>query len=98
MARALSNGKILFSALFDGIVLSSRKFSSSVVAFSGKEMLKEKTVLITEMTKSGSATADAASAQMNWIPDPVTGYYRPANHLRDIDPAEQRQMFLNNKE
>ncbi|XP_020597808.1 late embryogenesis abundant protein Lea5-like [Phalaenopsis equestris] len=97
MARALYNGKILFSALSDGIILSSGRFSSSAAAFSEKNLLEEKAVLITGMKKSGSATSDAAAASMHWVPDPVTGYYRPANRIQEIDPAEQRQMFLNNK-
>ncbi|XP_020600328.1 late embryogenesis abundant protein Lea5-like [Phalaenopsis equestris] len=87
MARVLS-------AFCNGIVLSSRKLSSST-AFTGKEMLEEKEALIKEMKKLGSATSDAAAAPTHWIPDPVTGYYRPANSLNEIDPAELRQKFLN---
>ncbi|XP_020588298.1 late embryogenesis abundant protein Lea5-like [Phalaenopsis equestris] len=96
MARAISNGKILFAALSDGLVLSSRQFSSSAAgaaASSGRGLMEEKAVLMSGIKKSVAASSDAA-----WVPDPVTGYYRPANRLREIDPAELRQMFLKSKE
>ncbi|KAL6968537.1 hypothetical protein U1Q18_034340 [Sarracenia purpurea var. burkii] len=32
-----------------------------------------------------------------WVPDPVTGYYRPENHADDVDVAELRETQLNNK-
>ena len=97
MARALSNGKVLFTALSDGFVLSGRRFSSAAAA-AGSVMMEETTVLMKGIMKTGTAAADeAAGAAMPWIPDPVTGYYRPANRLRETDPAELRQIFLKNK-
>lgn len=42
----------------------------------------------------GDHNSEAFSA---WAPDPLTGYYRPANHAVEIDPVELRQMLLNNK-
>ncbi|KAI0504049.1 hypothetical protein KFK09_014997 [Dendrobium nobile] len=94
MARALSNGKVLFAALSDGLVLSGRRFSSAAAA-AGRVMMEETTVLRKGVMKTGTATGDEAA--MSWIPDPVTGYYRPANCLRETDPAELRQIFLKNK-
>ncbi|XAR58421.1 hypothetical protein NMG60_11013806, partial [Bertholletia excelsa] len=32
-----------------------------------------------------------------WVPDPVTGYYRPENHANQIDVAELREMLLKSK-
>lgn len=29
-----------------------------------------------------------------WIPDPITGYYRPENVSNEIDIVELRQMLL----
>ena len=37
------------------------------------------------------------SAKKSWVPDPVTGYYRPENRTDEIDVAELREMLLNNK-
>nr|DAD38111.1 TPA_asm: hypothetical protein HUJ06_008752 [Nelumbo nucifera] len=37
------------------------------------------------------------SAASSWIPDPITGYYRPENHGEEIDVAELRRVLLNQK-
>ncbi|XP_052195675.1 protein SENESCENCE-ASSOCIATED GENE 21, mitochondrial-like [Diospyros lotus] len=42
--------------------------------------------------KGGEETAKTSS----WVPDPVTGYYRPENHANEIDVAELRNMLLKN--
>ncbi|OIW21627.1 hypothetical protein TanjilG_06785 [Lupinus angustifolius] len=45
---------------------------------------------------SGAKNGFDASAS-TWVPDPVTGYYRPINNTHEIDPVELRQMLLNHK-
>ncbi|KAL6499474.1 late embryogenesis abundant protein [Orobanche gracilis] len=35
--------------------------------------------------------------KISWVPDPVTGYYRPENQAKQIDPAELRELLLKNK-
>ncbi|KAG6514105.1 hypothetical protein ZIOFF_024445 [Zingiber officinale] len=45
------------------------------------------------MAKKGKATDDGEVAR-SWVPDPVTGYYRPANEHGGIDPADLREMLL----
>ncbi|KAL3827813.1 hypothetical protein ACJIZ3_016615 [Penstemon smallii] len=45
------------------------------------------------MKKGGSKE----STKTPWVPDPVTGYYRPENHSKEIDAAELREMLLKNK-
>lgn len=32
-----------------------------------------------------------------WVPDPVTGYYRPANRAVEVDAAELRAALLGTK-
>ena len=44
--------------------------------------------------KASVASSEASNA---WAPDPLTGYYRPANRVDEIDPVELRQMLLNHK-
>lgn len=34
------------------------------------------------------------SVESTWVPDPVTGYYRPANRADEIDVAELRELLL----
>lgn len=37
------------------------------------------------------------SNKTSWVPDPVTGYYRPESHAKEIDAAELRNMLLKYK-
>ncbi|KAL8530997.1 hypothetical protein ACS0TY_007849 [Phlomoides rotata] len=37
------------------------------------------------------------SGDISWVPDPVTGYYRPENLAKEVDPAELREMLLKSK-
>ncbi|KAL8137188.1 hypothetical protein V2J09_003189 [Rumex salicifolius] len=34
------------------------------------------------------------STESAWVPDPITGYYRPANRASEIDVAELRDLHL----
>ncbi|XP_052203011.1 late embryogenis abundant protein 2-like [Diospyros lotus] len=36
----------------------------------------------------------AAKSRGAWVPDPVTGYYKPENQANQIDVAELREMLL----
>ena len=36
------------------------------------------------------------SGKTSWVPDPVTGYYRPENRANEIDVAELRDLLLKN--
>ncbi|KAJ1283136.1 hypothetical protein BS78_03G105900 [Paspalum vaginatum] len=36
----------------------------------------------------------AAAAEISWVPDPVTGHYRPANWAAAADPADLRAAHL----
>lgn len=42
--------------------------------------------------KSGEEKA-AAREKVSWVPDPVTGYYKPEN-IKEIDVAELRSAVL----
>ncbi|KAK4357239.1 hypothetical protein RND71_022849 [Anisodus tanguticus] len=44
------------------------------------------------MQKSGEE-----SVKTSWVPDPVTGYYRPEGQANEIDAAELRKMLLKHK-
>lgn len=37
------------------------------------------------------------SNEVSWVPDPVTGVYRPENGANEIDVAELRASLLKNK-
>ena len=47
------------------------------------------------MGKKEVNTAAAAAAEKTaWVPDPVTGYYRPAGGAKEVDAAELRSKLL----
>lgn len=41
--------------------------------------------------------AEESNKTTSWVPDPVTGYYRPESHVKEIDAAELRNMLLKYK-
>ncbi|KAI3800929.1 hypothetical protein L1987_29029 [Smallanthus sonchifolius] len=49
---------------------------------------------VVAMMKKGGEESKKSSA---WIPDPVTGYYKPEGHGDQIDPAELREMLIKHK-
>ncbi|KAK9055838.1 hypothetical protein SSX86_026923 [Deinandra increscens subsp. villosa] len=49
---------------------------------------------VAAMMKKGGEESTKSTA---WIPDPVTGYYKPEGHGNQIDPAELREMLLKHK-
>ncbi|PON88347.1 Late embryogenesis abundant protein [Trema orientale] len=103
MAGSLSKSKLLtgkalslssitrrgYAAASQGSVGAGLSRGGSMSSMVGK--VEERAV---NVMKGESEAAAAASA---WAPDPLTGYYRPANHAVEIDPVELRQMLLNNK-
>ncbi|RZR72657.1 hypothetical protein BHM03_00015565 [Ensete ventricosum] len=54
----------------------------------------EKKTVVRKVVDSSAAASSASSS--SWVPDPVTGYYRPAN-VRVQDAAELREMLLSYK-
>lgn len=44
--------------------------------------------------KAAGEGKDAAGADASWVPDPVTGHYRPANRAASADPADLRAAHL----
>ncbi|XP_066314120.1 protein SENESCENCE-ASSOCIATED GENE 21, mitochondrial-like [Miscanthus floridulus] len=44
--------------------------------------------------KEAGRRAGAAAGEISWVPDPVTGDYRPANWAAAVDPADLRAAHL----
>ncbi|PKA50971.1 Late embryogenesis abundant protein Lea5 [Apostasia shenzhenica] len=97
MARAICSGRALVTALSDGIssLTSRRGFSAASAA--GRGMLAEEKAVMMKGKNDAAALGSDSAAASAWVPDPVTGCYRPANRVRDIDPAELRLMLLKTK-
>lgn len=41
--------------------------------------------------------ADVGERSAFWIPDPITGFYKPADHMDEIDVVKLRNALLNKK-
>ncbi|KAL4383280.1 hypothetical protein GQ457_15G021580 [Hibiscus cannabinus] len=95
MARSFSNAKLFSSFLADGIsnVISRRGYAAA--ASQG---------IVSSGVRGGAGRSAAAAVKeeiaggakekVSWVPDPVTGCYRPENSAKEIDVAELRAMLL----
>ncbi|OAY56028.1 late embryogenesis abundant protein Lea5 [Manihot esculenta] len=93
MARSPANAKLLV----DGLSLSvfRRCYAAAPQgAVLGREGSRSGTMRKVEERGAIKEDSGASSA---WAPDPITGYYRPANCGAEIDPAELREMLLNHR-
>ncbi|KAK6780798.1 hypothetical protein RDI58_022982 [Solanum bulbocastanum] len=94
MARSFSNSMILSAFISDSVsaFLSRRGYATASGAVSGvaKGGVPRSNVI---MQKSGEESVKTTS----WVPDPVTGYYRPEGQANEIDAAELRKMLLKHR-
>ncbi|XP_052195663.1 protein SENESCENCE-ASSOCIATED GENE 21, mitochondrial-like [Diospyros lotus] len=104
MARNFSNAKLLSAFVLDRTPVSAGSIyrrgyasasasqgvmSAGSVKGGGGEGREGRGVLA---KKGGEESAKASS----WVPDPVTGDYRPENQADQTDVAELREMHLKN--
>ena len=52
-----------------------------------------RTAAAADAKAAGEAKEAAAAAEVSWVPDPVSGHYRPANWA-DVDAADLRAAHL----
>ena len=93
MARSFSNAKLLSAVAFDGI--SNAIYRRGYAAASSQGVVSS--AARGEAARSGAVvkkTGEASTEKVSWVPDPVTGCYRPANTANEIDVAELRAMLL----
>ncbi|KAL2927719.1 Late embryogenesis abundant protein Lea5 [Bienertia sinuspersici] len=90
MARSLSNAKAFFSLVADNISIASQRRGYAAATQGVASMAKGS-------LKKATQEEIGRSAENSWIPDPVTGYYRPANRAAEVDVAELREIFLKQK-
>nr|ALM01455.1 late embryogenesis abundant 3-1 [Hevea brasiliensis] len=93
MARFPSNVKLLV----DGLSLSI--FRRSYAAAPQEAVFGRggsRSGMVRKVQERGVIKEDSGASSA-WAPDPITGYYRPANCGSEIDPAELREMLLNHR-
>ena len=94
MARSFSNSKLISAYVVNTVssFVSRRGYAAaSSTGVSGGVRGSGVNIM---MKKGGEETSKKTTS---WVPDPVTGYYRPESHAKEIDAAELRQMLLKHK-
>ena len=98
MSRSFSNAKLFSAVVVDGIsnaiyrrgyAAASQGVVSNVARGTGARSGAM-------MKKSGEEMV-GSTEKVSWVPDPVTGYYRPENGVNEIDVADLRASLLKNK-
>ncbi|GMI73745.1 senescence-associated gene 21, Arabidopsis thaliana late embryogenensis abundant like 5 [Hibiscus trionum] len=96
MARSFSNAKLFSAFAVDGIsnVISRRGYAaaSQGIVSSGIRGGAGRSAASAAAVKE--EFAGGAKEKVSWVPDPVTGCYRPENSAKEIDVAELRAMLL----
>ncbi|XP_019156739.1 PREDICTED: protein SENESCENCE-ASSOCIATED GENE 21, mitochondrial-like [Ipomoea nil] len=87
MARSFSNAKLVSAYVADRVSVAVRRGYAAAAASQGKVSGGG------VMKKAG----EASRKETSWVPDPVTGYYRPENIAKEMDAAEMRAALLNNQ-
>ncbi|PSS08128.1 Late embryogenesis abundant protein like [Actinidia chinensis var. chinensis] len=95
MARSFSNAKLLSAYAVDRVSLAliRRGYAAASQGVASASQGGGGAARGGVMGKK----AGEESAKTSWVPDPVTGYYRPENRADEMDVAELREMVLKNK-
>ena len=92
MARSFSNAKFVSTFIVDrlSVVVSRRGYAAASLG----EVPGSGGARSSVMMKKGG---EEATKTTSWVPDPVTGYYRPEGVAKEADAAELREMLLKQK-
>ncbi|KAG6417803.1 hypothetical protein SASPL_119996 [Salvia splendens] len=91
MARSFSNVKTVSSFVGNQISasLARRGYSAASQGVGSSGGGRAPNVMLKKGSEKGGESA--------WVPDPVTGYYRPESNAKELDPAELRKMLIRSK-
>ncbi|KAB1222965.1 Indole-3-acetic acid-induced protein ARG2 [Morella rubra] len=101
MAPSFSNAELL-SALVHVVVdglsnVSTRRGYAASTQGTTARLVRGGGNSAARMLKKQELDVVGANAKVAWVPDPVTGYYKPENRGEEIDVADLRAILLNNK-
>ncbi|PIA61331.1 hypothetical protein AQUCO_00300701v1 [Aquilegia coerulea] len=96
MARSFSNVKLIASLVENVSLAINRRGFSAVATQGGGAAVRATGSTSSRMVKQTDVERTMVKEE-SWVPDPVTGYYRPENRGDEVDVAELREMLLNNK-
>lgn len=95
MARSISNVKIFSAVIADGFSNAINRRGFAAAASQGAMSSSPRATRPTGMVKKSLEEKVGSTAdKVSWIPDPITGYYRPENQSEELDVADLRAMLL----
>ncbi|CAJ1969751.1 unnamed protein product [Sphenostylis stenocarpa] len=97
MARSFTTVKVLSALVADGFsnTLTRRGFAAAATATQSATRGGSASISGKIAPKSGEEKVRGAE-KVSWVPDPVTGYYKPEN-TNEVDVAELRATVLGKK-
>ncbi|KAF5737001.1 ATDI21 [Tripterygium wilfordii] len=97
MAGSVSNAKVVVGSVMNGLFLSMSRRGYAAAPMSASLGRGGSRVCMVGKAEESCVIKEDSGASIAWAPDPITGYYRPANHAAEIDPAELRETLLNHR-
>ncbi|KAF5752196.1 late embryogenesis abundant protein Lea5 [Tripterygium wilfordii] len=97
MARSVSNAKVVVGSVVNDLFLSISRRGYTAGTLPASLGRRESRPTMVGKAEESAVIKEDSGASTAWAPDPITGYYRPANHAAEIDPAELREMLLNHR-
>ncbi|XWS76587.1 hypothetical protein CRYUN_Cryun01aG0189300 [Craigia yunnanensis] len=91
MARSFSNAKLFSTFVVDGI---SNAISRRGYAAASQGGIRGGAAMNPAVVKKTGEEMAGAKEKVSWVPDPITGFYRPENCANEIDVAELRAILL----
>ncbi|KAI9181729.1 hypothetical protein LWI28_017975 [Acer negundo] len=92
MARSISNAKLFSTFVVDGISNAINRRGYAAAAAASQGVLSRGSGMVKKTVEEIAGSTEKVA----WVPDPVTGYYRPENLANEIDVADLRATLLKN--
>ncbi|KAL6978384.1 hypothetical protein U1Q18_020052 [Sarracenia purpurea var. burkii] len=98
MARSFSNSKLISTFVVDriSVSVSRRGYAAAAPSQGGVSVSVGGGAGAARGSVLGKKGGKESTKTSAWVPDPVTGYYRPENRADEIDVVELREMHLKN--
>ncbi|KAE8702001.1 Indole-3-acetic acid-induced protein ARG2 [Hibiscus syriacus] len=91
MAPSFSNAKLFSPFVVDGISNAISRRGYAAAAAQGVVVSRGAAVVVKQAREE---IVGAGKEKVAWVPDPVTGCYRPENCGNEIDVVELRALLL----
>ncbi|KAM0053941.1 putative Late embryogenesis abundant protein, LEA_3 subgroup [Helianthus debilis subsp. tardiflorus] len=91
MARSITNAKLVSSFVADQISVVCRRGYAVISTGNVSGSLRSSGVA---MMKKGGEESNVSNP---WVPDPITGYYKPEGQTNQVDAADLRDLLLKQK-